>query len=297
MLLEKAEEVVEAPSLVEPLDVDTEVSLAKPTDNFEDDEDDEANSLEKLTRQLEVTILFDVLDKEDEEDWDADSLYVEEDTELESWLRWLDNDPIDNILELVEINETEENVVDDDIEETAEADPVNEEDELTNLDVAGDEDEDELGIVDESELELRVEALMLVDPVDNPKEDDWPDDIEAGEETKDDEAADDKELVLTKSLEWIELDTDVFALDEEATKLDDDFVELDELVILTVEELEVGNPGNVVAPWQDWKSLKASQSNASWAWYNGQLVKVTRSQTVSLNPSTKAEPKLSVYNK
>lgn len=53
---------------------------------------------------------------------------------------------------------------------------------------------------------------------------------------------------LTKSLEWIELDTDVFALDEEATKLDDDFVELDELVILTVEELEVGNPGNVVAP-------------------------------------------------
>lgn len=87
MLLEKAEEVVEAPSLVEPLDVDTEVSLAKPTDNFEDDEDDEANSLEKLTRQLEVTILFDVLDKEDEEDWDADSLYVEEDTELESWLR------------------------------------------------------------------------------------------------------------------------------------------------------------------------------------------------------------------
>lgn len=297
MLLEKAEEVVEAPSLVEPLDVDTEVSLAKPTDNFEDDEDDEANSLEKLTRQLEVTILFDVLDKEDEEDWDADSLYVEEDTVLESWLRWLDNDPIDNILELVEINETEENVVDDDIEETAEADPVNEEDELTNLDVAGDEDEDELGIVDESELELRVEALMLVDPVDNPKEDDWPDDIEAGEETKDDEAVDDKELDLTKSLEWIELDTDVFALDEEATKLDDDFVELDELVILTVEELEVGNPGNVVAPWQDWKSLKASQSNASWAWYNGQLVKVTRSQTVSLNPSTKAEPKLSVYNK
>lgn len=87
VLLEKAEEVVEAPSLVEPLDVDTEVSLAKPTDNFEDDEDDEANSLEKLTRQLEVTILFDVLDKEDEEDWDADSLYVEEDTELESWLR------------------------------------------------------------------------------------------------------------------------------------------------------------------------------------------------------------------
>lgn len=72
----------------------------------------------------------------------------------------------------MEINETEENVVDDDIEETAEADPVNEEDELTNLDVAGDEDEDELGIVDESELELRVEALMLVDPVDNPKEDD-----------------------------------------------------------------------------------------------------------------------------
>ena len=54
---------------------------------------------------------------------------------------------------------------------------------------------------------------------------------------------------LTKSLEWIELDTDVFALDEEATKLNDDFVEeLDELVILTVEELEVGNPGNVVAP-------------------------------------------------
>lgn len=301
MLLEKAEEVVEAPSLVEPLDVDAEVSLAKPTDNFEDDEDDEANSLEKLTRQLEVTILFDVLDKEDEEDWDADSLYVEEDTVLESWLRWLDNDPIDNILELVEINETEENVVDDDIEETAEADLVNEEDELTNLDVAGDEDEDkdedELGIVDESELELRVEALMLVDPVDNPKEDDWPDDIEAGEETKDDEAVDDKELDLTKSLEWIELDTDVFALDEEATKLDDDFVELDELVILTVEELEVGNPGNVVAPWQDWKSLKASQSNASCAWYNGQLVKVTRSQTVSLNPSTKAEPKLSVYNK
>lgn len=72
----------------------------------------------------------------------------------------------------MEINETEENVVDDDIEETAEADPVNEEDELTNLDVAGDEDEDELGIADESELELRVEALMLVDPVDNPKEDD-----------------------------------------------------------------------------------------------------------------------------
>lgn len=72
----------------------------------------------------------------------------------------------------MEINETEENVVDDDIEEMAEADLVNEEDELTNLDVTGDEDEDELGIVDESELELRVEALMLVDPVDNPKEDD-----------------------------------------------------------------------------------------------------------------------------
>ncbi len=54
----------------------------------------------------------------------------------------------------MEINETEENVVDDGIEEMAEADLVNEEDELTSLDVAGDEDEDELGIVDESELEL-----------------------------------------------------------------------------------------------------------------------------------------------
>ena len=86
VLLENVEEVVEAPSLVEPLNVETEVSLAKPTDNFEDDEDNEANSLEQLTRQLEVTILFDVLDKEDEEDWDADSLYVGEDTVLESWL-------------------------------------------------------------------------------------------------------------------------------------------------------------------------------------------------------------------